>query len=208
MSEAVGDALAAAIAAARDIDVAGAAARCGFAYEGSAKEGTIAASFLGQPVPLTFPGFEPVGEPVLPPHVRAMVVYHLATSDGSTPTGSWIAFSQLPDAVFYVDAWRGYTGAALARRFGDDVGSVAEGARRIGGEPTGIPGDVAVVLPVMPLLPIAFQYWAGDDEFEARAEFLFDETAGRQLPTDCNAVLCAWLAHLLSHGSQHSGRKP
>lgn len=38
-------------------------------------------------------------------------------------------------------------------------------------------GDIAYILPLFDFLPIVFQYWLADDEFEADIKFLWDENA-------------------------------
>ena len=195
----MGSALEAAIAQASLVDPLEAAARSGFEIIGTAEEGTVVACFLGREVRFAYPGFaqEPA-EDALPPHVLAILLYHFASTDGAEPAGRWIAFTDLPDGTFYVSAWRGYTGQALVRRFGDDVEAVRAAARALGGRDIDIPGDVAVEFQVMPKVPVAFVYWGGDEEFEPRADFLFDANAASHLPTDCYAVMCSWITGLLA----------
>ncbi len=190
--------------AASRIDPSAAARNCGFGYEGSPTEGAFAAFFLNRPVRLAFPSFDgrfPGSEEEVPEDIRALLAYHLATSDGTEPAGKWISFADLPDGRFYCGTWRGYTGRALAGKYGSDVGSVRAAAESLGAEPVDLPGDVAVRLRVFPRVPVAFVYWAGDDEFEARADFLFDAEAGSHCSTDCYAVLCAILTRLLARGA-------
>jgi hypothetical protein len=50
-------------------------------------------------------------------------------------------------------------------------------------------GDASVQLPVLPRIPLTFVIWAADEEFDARASILFDETAGSHLLLD--ALLAA-----------------
>ncbi|MHC4423806.1 MAG: DUF3786 domain-containing protein [Planctomycetota bacterium] len=50
-------------------------------------------------------------------------------------------------------------------------------------------GDASVQLLVLPRIPLTFVIWAGDEEFDARASILFDETAGSHLLLD--ALLAA-----------------
>ncbi len=45
-------------------------------------------------------------------------------------------------------------------------------------------GDASIEIYVLPRIPITFVVWAGDEEFEARASILFDETVSHQLPLD------------------------
>jgi len=50
-------------------------------------------------------------------------------------------------------------------------------------------GDASIELLVLPRLPLTFVIWGGDDEFDARASILFDQTAAVHLPLD--ALLAA-----------------
>ena len=45
-------------------------------------------------------------------------------------------------------------------------------------------GDASVSIRILPNVPVVFVIWGRDDEFEARASILFDETTSRQLPLD------------------------
>lgn len=192
--------LEAARAQARHVDPQEAAARCGFAYAGTPEAGTFRATLLGQRIELEFPSFEgrftATGRQTAE-HAAALLAYYVATSDGTPPTGSWIAFSDLPDGRFYCSTWRGYTGRVLARHFGNDVAGVLRAGESLGGTDVDLPGDARIGFRVLPHVPVALAYWSGDDEFEARADFLFDATAGHHLPTDAYAVLCKWLTDTL-----------
>lgn len=186
--------------AASGIDPAAAARRCGFGYEGSRREGTFSATFLGRAVELSFPSFSAVfahASDAVPDDVRALLAYYLATSDGAEPAGKWISFADLPDGRFYCSTWRGYTGRVLVARFGNDLGAVRAAAEALGGRPVRITADIAYAFDVLPKVPVALLYWSGDEEFEPRADFLFDETAGRHLTTDACAVVCKWLTDAL-----------
>ena len=45
-------------------------------------------------------------------------------------------------------------------------------------------GDASIELYVLPRVPLTLIVWRGDEEFDARASILFDETAGDHLPLD------------------------
>ncbi len=45
-------------------------------------------------------------------------------------------------------------------------------------------GDASIRLYVLPRIPVTIVIWKGDEEFEARASILFDQTADRQLSLD------------------------
>jgi len=45
-------------------------------------------------------------------------------------------------------------------------------------------GDASISLFIFPRLPLTIVIWGGDEEFEARASILFDQTAASQMPLD------------------------
>jgi len=45
-------------------------------------------------------------------------------------------------------------------------------------------GDASISLFILPRLPLTIVIWRGDEEFEARASILFDQTAGSHMPLD------------------------
>jgi hypothetical protein len=187
-------ALSAARERAAGLDPESAAAAVGATYRGTGGRGEIEVAFLASSVTVTVPAFEcRPSETPLPSHVCALLVYHLAISDGSRPTGRWISFAELPDGGFYVTAFRGYTGAVIARRFGADTGALGEALAQVNAEPTEGMADRAWKVPALPRVPMALLWWDGDDEFEPRAELLFDATASHHLTTDGCAVLGSWL---------------
>lgn len=162
----------------------------------------IALAFLGQDVRISWPALElAAGSPPVPEHVLALLVYHLALSDGTEPTGTAVSFAELPDGSFYVTAFRGYTGDALARRFGASSESLDSAARSLGGLPIESAADRAWLVPALPRIPVTLLWWYGDDEFDARAELLFDESAPHHLQTDGFAVLGSWLTASLSRAA-------
>ena len=45
-------------------------------------------------------------------------------------------------------------------------------------------GNASVEIPVLPRVPVTFVIWSSDNEFDARASILFDQTVIEQLPLD------------------------
>lgn len=205
------DALQAARLRAEGMDPEAAARAVGGRYDGTAERGRITVEFLGSGISLALPSLEPHPESApLPDHMVALIVYHLALSDGTEPTGRLISFAELPDAVFYARAFRGYTGETLARRFGNDGELLGRAALSLGGEPAADVADAAWRVPALPKVPVTVAWWSGDEEFGPRVDLFFDETAPRHLTTDGCAVLGSWLTSVLSRfaakGSGAEGR--
>jgi hypothetical protein len=191
------DALDAARARAAGLDPVRASIAVRAHYAGDADAGVITIPFLGSDIEIAFPALEQIAPATLPPHIVALLVYHLAISDGSEPIGQWTSFSELPNGGFYIEAFRGYTGMSLARRFGGDKLGLEAVLQRVGAVPMSGSADASWLVPALPRVPICLQWWDADDEFDARAELLFDCTAGHHLTTDGCAVLGAWLTQTL-----------
>ncbi len=177
-----------------------AAAAVGAVFEGSADKGVFTLSFLGAPVSIRWPELELVDASRTPPHIEALLFYHIARSDGSTPSGRWISFAELPDGGYYVAAFRGYTAAAIVRRFAGAPDTLEAAMARVSAVPLAGHADRAWLVEALPRVPVAVLWWDADDEFEARAELLFDATASRHLTTDGCAVLGSWLTAMIVRG--------
>jgi len=128
--------------------------------------------------------------------VRALLAYYFVTADGTPPAGRWIAFSELPDGIFYAQAFQSYTGRKLVRRFGNDVGAFSRAAEKCGGEPIAL-GDAAYVFQALPRVVLATVSWQGDADFAPSYRLLFDAAVHHYLTTDACAVLGSALTRRL-----------
>jgi hypothetical protein len=174
----------------------------GGSFAEAEESGEISMRFLGSELRIRWPQLDlALGSPPVPEHVLALLVYHLALSDGTEPTGTAISFADLPDGSFYVTAFRGYTGDALARRFGASPDALDRAVATLAGTPVASSADTAWLIPALPRIPITLLWWNRDDEFEPRAELLFDDSASHHLQTDGFAVLGSWLTASLSRAA-------
>jgi hypothetical protein len=133
---------------------------------------------------------------LLDPLTQVMVAYHLHTADGVLPAGRWIAFSELPDGLFYAQAFQTYSGHKLAQRFGNDEPAFARAAITAGGRAVTF-GDRAYTFRVFPCVSLLVACWWGDEELSASFRILFDANASHHLPTDACAVLGSVLTRRL-----------
>jgi hypothetical protein len=124
---------------------------------------------------------------------RAIVIYYLYTADGAPFADRWIGFRELPGGAFYSQAYQGYSGDSLARTYQDAPALFRTAARTLGG--VWIEGLSAQAFAFSPLpnVRLAALFWAGDEEFPARAAVLFDASASHYMPTDGLALLGAGL---------------
>ncbi len=132
----------------------------------------------------------------MPAFIQSLVLTYLATADGTTPSSRWIGFRELPDGMFYVQAFQGYSGGRLVRELKGGVDAFRRAAERLGGEPLSM-GDAGYTFAVLPRVHLALVYWEGDEEFPSQARVLFEDSASHYLPTDGLAILGSQLVDKL-----------
>ena len=166
-------------------------------------EGVIV-PYFGRPHLLTHPDGEAIvqatGMPSGTAHMTIAIVlmHYLLTADGTPPADRWLAFRELPDGLFYAQAFAGHAEGEIAQRFDADVAGFRHAAAALGGQPLDL-ADASFRFQAFPRLAVAVLLWAGDDEFPAQARVLFDAVAGHYLPTEDLAGTGDWLAHKLVH---------
>lgn len=163
-------------------------------------DGGLELTFLSRLYHVDWPSFgvRPVGGESCSEELRILLLDYLRMSDGGRPAGRWIGYQELPDGAFYRSAFQGYTGDQLVRDLGGDIDAFRRAAQSLVGEPVPDIGDAAYAFRVLPHIPLAVVWWAGDGEFPANATVLFDETAGRYLPADGLAALGRMLCRQLA----------
>jgi hypothetical protein len=119
---------------------------------------------------------------------QSLILTYLATADGTTPSSRWVGFRDLPDGMFYVQAFEGYSGSRLVRELQGGAAAFRRAAEALGGEPLEI-GDAGYVFSVLPRVHLALVYWEGDEEFPSQARVLFEDTAAHYMSTDGLAIL-------------------
>ncbi len=108
--------------------------------------------------------------------VQTILLQYLLQANGAPIENSWVSLGNLPNGAFYEQAFQGYSGNLLARRFRGDMEGFRNCARRLGGEPLNI-GDSAYRFWALPRIPIALVFWSGGGEFQDWAQVLFDNSA-------------------------------
>lgn len=158
----------------------------------------------GKPVCLALPEFTAMDaatrQPLRPDH-EMLLLYYFSTADGTTETGQWISFADLPDGRFYHQAFQGYTGHELVKAFGADRDSFARAAASLDGRLYPL-GDAAFLFHALPRVALLVVFWAGEDsedtvDFPPSFQLLFDSSASHYLPTDAYAILGSSLTRRL-----------
>jgi hypothetical protein len=169
----------------RERDPLDLALRCGAEFE----NGMFRIKFYGEPYFVTFPDLEvsvEVTKKACGLNRAAMFLYYLQTADGSPLKGKWVAFRDLPGGMFYHKAYQGYSGDRLAKAIDNRIGVFERAAKTLNGMKLDL-GDAAFAFDALPRVRVAAVYYAGDEDFPATANVLFDESASHYLPTDALA---------------------
>ncbi|HUT34758.1 MAG TPA: DUF3786 domain-containing protein [Planctomycetota bacterium] len=129
---------------------------------------------------------------------EAMLVclQYLLTAQEERPANEWVDPKSLPYGDFFFRGPHPMPTAGLEKAFGERLDAFRKAAERLGGRAVAM-GDAAYVFAALPRVPVVIVLWAADDEFPARAKFLLDRHAHRQLPLDALWVLCRVLAKRL-----------
>jgi hypothetical protein len=127
--------------------------------------------------------------------VQSLILTYMVTADGTTPSRRWIGFRELPNGMFYVQAFRGYTGIRLVRQLDGGIDAFSRAATSLGSEPVEAIGDAGYAFSLLPRIRVAVVYWRGDEEFPSQARVLFEDTAAHYMPTDGLAIMGS---HLVS----------
>ena len=74
-------------------------------------------------------------EPPRDAHVSIQIVllHHLLTADGTPPADRWLAFRELPDGLFYAQAFAGHAEGLLAEKLGANLAGFRRAAESLGG---------------------------------------------------------------------------
>ena len=123
-----------------------------------------------------------------PSLMQSLILTYLHMSDGTPPIDRWMGFRELPNGLFYAQAFQGYTGAELVRDLNGDVETLKQASERLYAVALPI-GSAGYVFQALPRIKLAVIMWSGDDEFPAQAQLLFQETASHYLITDGLAIV-------------------
>jgi hypothetical protein len=155
--------------------------------------------FLKEEVSLTWPDwlFLPGRSGKEPPIQQQIILFHYLMgawrSNGAPVKGEWIAFQDLPDGRFYLDAFQRRAKIPLVQAFGRKPEMLQELAGIAFGASPLAQGDFAVQVKVLPLVPMALVLWKGDEEFPPEGNILFD----RNIAGIFSAEDIAWLSGMV-----------
>ncbi len=165
----------------RRLDPAEVARRAGGRYEKTTGGGAVAVRVLSGEIRVLFPeiAIEATGE-VDSFTLKLLTLLYLAGSDGTPPSGEWIAYRELPGGRFYEPVLKRSVADPLAERFAEDANGFREACEAAGGGLETF-GDASGSFALFPSVRICFIFWRSDEEFSARVQVLFDSNSSHHL---------------------------
>ena len=127
------------------------------------------------------------------PIQEQILILHYMLSAALTPlTHNWISYREIPGASFYHSSFVRRAIDPLKKIFGQNIDSFLRAGSIMRGKSIDT-GDAGYEFRLFPSIPLRLILWAGDEEFPAEANIVFDENIGSVLsPEDI-----AWLAGML-----------
>lgn len=152
--------------------------------------------FLNRSVAISWPGlefsFEGLEEEV-PIQQQVLLLHYLNGSTKSQIVGEWIAYQEIPDGRFYLDAFLRRAKNPMVQTFGNRPELLQKLAVKAYEAMPFDQGDFSVVVQALPFIPVALILWKGDDEFPPEGNILFDRSVSDIL----SAEDIAWLAGMI-----------
>ncbi len=155
--------------------------------------------FLNQEIEVAWPDLgvsskQAAGD--MPIQQQVLLLHYLlgaVTGGGPRVTGEWIAFQDIPDGRFYLDAFLKRAKVPLVSAFGEQPEKLVAAAVKAYGATPFDHGDFSVLVKALPLIHVALILWKGDEEFPPEGNVLFDRNISRIL----SAEDIAWLAGMI-----------
>jgi hypothetical protein len=154
--------------------------------------------FLNRAYRIGFPEltFEDEADPQkeVPIQEQILILHYMLSPTPSPLTDNWISYREIPGASFYYSSFVRRAIDPLKKVFGQNIDNLLNAGVIMGGK-TIDTGDAGYEFRLFPNIPVRLILWAGDDEFPAEANMVFDENIGSMLsPEDI-----AWLAGMLAY---------
>jgi hypothetical protein len=120
--------------------------------------------------------------------LQTLFLHYLLTANGRPLSGEWVSFRDLPDGLFYQQAFRQRSLLPLEGKFGHNRPAFEKAATALGGEKLDL-AESSFRFYALPRVPLAALLWTGDEEFPPAVQILFDASAGGYLPTEDLAMV-------------------
>ena len=119
---------------------------------------------------------------------KLILLHYIARSDGIRTSGNMVTFREIPEGAFYFPSFHDRVLKPFLESFGGSPEKLREKGRALGWKEGGL-GDISFETNALPLVPVRFVLWLGDEELAPEAGMLFDSTIKNHLHTEDIALL-------------------
>ena len=152
--------------------------------------------FLDRKYGISYPDFrfedQDAPDSEIPLQEQVLILHYMVGADPDRIPGDMIAYREIPGASFYFGPFVKRAINPLKEVFGRDIDAFHQTCVLLGGTPIDA-GDAGYRFQAFPQLALHYILWEGDEEFDAEANILFNESTGDCLsPEDA-----AWLAGMV-----------
>ena len=137
-------------------------------------------------------------QPPMP--LQLIMLNYLSRSDGTPLTYNFIPYRDLDGGNAFYDAFFRTAITPITNHFGRQPELLIKAAQPFGGVPFTQSTGTAVLLYLLPRVPLLYQLWPGDEEIPSQANILFDRSANHYLHTEDLAT--DYVSRLLIEQSQ------
>lgn len=116
------------------------------------------------------------------------ILAYLINAQDLPPTNKFVGPEHLPSGQFFFRGLHSLPTEKLEEVFGKSPESLYEVSERFNAKRCKF-GDASIELYVLPRIPLKIVIWGSDEEFDARASILFDQSAGAHMPLDALGAL-------------------
>ncbi|MDP3286260.1 MAG: DUF3786 domain-containing protein [Desulfobacterales bacterium] len=125
------------------------------------------------------------------------IVYYLLRSKEIRFSNEWISEKDIPGGATFFRGPHKIPTELIERKFEKDIQGFKEICKQLSGIRLDM-ADAAYYFQITPRIPVAVQFWKGDDEFPSESKILFDKTITKHLTPDIIFCLAAEICRRIS----------
>ncbi len=131
---------------------------------------------------------------------QVFILNHMAQGGKNLPKGNWKGLQEFPNTISKMKSMKSHVEEPLCERFAGKVDELKTAALAIGGKDKLMENpsaDAAFMFRPLPKIPVMLLFWDKEDDFEAQAKLMFDETIVEHLDIESIMFLSERLTQLL-----------
>jgi len=165
---------------------------------------SITLHFIGNTVKINIPEFTFTSSSQDTVHIweKILILHYLTNANSTELSGSHITYRQIKSGSVYFPTFEKRSTIPFTNYFSKNSESLVKAAELINGKKCDL-GDISVLIPAFPKVPLYYVIYFGDDEFPPSGSILFDESIENILSAEDIAVLCQQIVFKLINLSKN-----